>query len=119
MPEDVLQTILSCDFVTWGNKFSGNGRIVKKLIKGRGHRPESRDISGNFKRTPSAKFETIISEPKPKQRKNGQNCLEWLTFYTFYKLLVSACGFCRRDVNKKYKTAGDSVDVVEVLAFSL
>ena len=47
------------------------------------HRPESRDISGNFKRTPSAKFETMISEPRPKQRKNGQNCSEWLTFYTF------------------------------------
>ena len=34
-------------------------------------RPESRDISGNFKHTPSAKFETMISEPRPKQRKNG------------------------------------------------
>ena len=38
---------------------------------------------------------------------------------TKYKLLVSTYGFCRRDVNKKYKTAGDSVDLVEVLAFSL
>ena len=38
---------------------------------------------------------------------------------TIYKLLVSAYVFCRRDVNKKYKTAGDSVDLVEVLAFSL
>ena len=34
---------------------------------------------------------------------------------TIYKLLVSAYGFCRRDVNKKYKTAGESVDLVEVL----
>ena len=32
---------------------------------------------------------------------------------------MSAYGFCRRDVNKKYKTAGDSVDLVEVLAFLL
>ena len=32
---------------------------------------------------------------------------------------MSAYGFCRRDVNKKYKTAGDAVDLVEVLAFSL
>ena len=46
-------------------------------------RPESRDISGNFKRTPSAKFETMISEPRPKQRNTGQNCTELLTFYTF------------------------------------
>ena len=29
-------------------------------------RPESREISGNFKRTPSAKFERMISEPRPK-----------------------------------------------------
>ena len=44
---------------------------------------ESRDISGNFERTLSAKFETMTSEPRPKQRKNGQNCSEWLSFYTF------------------------------------
>ena len=33
------------------------------------HRPECCDISGNFKRTPSAKFGTMISEPRPKKRK--------------------------------------------------
>ena len=47
------------------------------------HRPESCDISGNFKRTPSTKYETMISKPRPKQRKNSQNCSEWFTFYTF------------------------------------
>ena len=36
MPADILWPILSCDFVTWGNKFFGKGGTVKKLIKGRG-----------------------------------------------------------------------------------
>ena len=53
------------------------------IIKPKKNRPESRDVSGNFKRPPSAKFETMISEPRPKQRKKGQNCSEWLMFYTF------------------------------------
>ena len=35
-------------------------------------RAELRDIAGNFKRIPSAKFETMSSEPRPEQRKNGQ-----------------------------------------------
>ena len=51
------------------------------------HRPELRDTSGNFKPTPNAKFETMISEPRPTQRNNGQNCSQWLTFFTFSLLL--------------------------------
>lgn len=34
---------------------------------------------GNFKRTPSARFEKIIWQPKSKQRENGQNWSGWLT----------------------------------------
>ena len=57
--------------------------IIIMIIKPKKNRPESRDVSGNFKRPLSAKFETMISEPRPKQRKKGQNCSEWLMFYTF------------------------------------
>ena len=34
---------------------------------------------GSFKRSPSARFEKIICQPKSKQRENGQNWSGWLT----------------------------------------
>ena len=81
------------------------------------HRPEWRDISGNFKRTPSTKFETTISERRPKLFRVAH--VFHVFALTIYKLFVSGYGFCRRDVNKKYKTTADLVVLVEVLVFWL
>ena len=60
---------------------------------------------GNFKRTPSARFEKIIWQPKSKQRENGQNWSGWLTVSRLCsnyikKSEVSAYGICRREVKK-------------------
>ena len=57
--------------------FPRKGNLTQKVDQGKlsnlswfcSHRPERHHISGNCKRTPSAKFETMISEPRPKQRK--------------------------------------------------
>ena len=69
--------LFSNTFINFENKNSTdrlqtkelNHEIYQKSNGGNCHQIESRDISGNFKRSSSAKFETMISEPRPKQRK--------------------------------------------------
>ena len=73
------------------------------------HRPESRDISRNFKRTPSAKFETMISEPRPKKgKKTAKTVQNGLRFSRFRSncikiISVSISILYRKDVNKNTK----------------
>ena len=60
---------------------------------------------GNFKRTPSARFEKIICQPKSKQRGKGQNWSGWLTVSRLCsnyikKFEVSAYGVCQTEVKK-------------------
>ena len=73
------------------------------------HRPECCDISGNFKRTPSAKFETMISEPRPKKgKKTAKTVQNGLRFSRFRSncikiISVSISILYRKDVNKNTK----------------